>query len=256
MGSLSDYLENKVLDHIFGVASYSPPATVYLALSTADPTEDGSGLAEPSGNNYARKAITFGVAAARMISQNADVTFNQATGPWGTITHYALFSAASGGNMMAYGQLTTAKQVVAGNTPKVANGEVDVSFNSGAVFTAYANQILDWLFRAQALTQPTIYVGLSTTIPNDGGNVTEPSGNNYARKAQSSWTAAAGGATSNNGDVLFNTPSGSWGTIVYGVICDAATSGNPLFYGDVTDQAVDNGDTVKFLSGDIDVTLN
>ena len=54
MGGFSDYWENKILDHIFGKGSYTPP-TIYVGLSTADPTDDGSGLAEPSGNGYARK---------------------------------------------------------------------------------------------------------------------------------------------------------------------------------------------------------
>ncbi len=40
MGSLSDYAENELLDHLFN-AAYSPVATVYLALCTADPTDAG-----------------------------------------------------------------------------------------------------------------------------------------------------------------------------------------------------------------------
>ena len=56
MGSFSDYWENEVLDHLFGKGGYSPPA-IHLALSTADPGDDGTGLSEPSGDGYAR-AVT------------------------------------------------------------------------------------------------------------------------------------------------------------------------------------------------------
>ena len=59
MGSIADYLENELSDHVMGVGAYTPPATVYLGLSTADPTDDASGLAEPSGNGYARESIAF-----------------------------------------------------------------------------------------------------------------------------------------------------------------------------------------------------
>jgi len=54
MGGFSNYWENKILDHIFGKGSYAPP-TIYVGLSTADPTDDGSGLAEPSGNAYSSR---------------------------------------------------------------------------------------------------------------------------------------------------------------------------------------------------------
>ena len=46
MGSFSNYWENKILNHIFGKSSYTPPA-IYVGLSTADPLDNASGLAEP-----------------------------------------------------------------------------------------------------------------------------------------------------------------------------------------------------------------
>jgi hypothetical protein len=53
MGSLSDYYEKKFLDHVFNVA-FTAPSTLYIFLSTADPLDDASAVAEPSGFNYAR----------------------------------------------------------------------------------------------------------------------------------------------------------------------------------------------------------
>jgi hypothetical protein len=257
MGSLSDFAENEVLDHIFGVGAYSPPATVYIGLSTADPLDTGAGLAEPGVGDYAREAITFAAASSRTISQTGAVTFNEATASWGTISHYALFDQVSGGNMLAHGALSSSKAVASGNTPSIADGEVDVSVDSGAMFTSYANQVLDWLFRAQSLPQPDITIGLSKTIPTDAGNVTEPpSGEGaYGRKAHSAWDTASGGATENTGAITFTEATSSWGTIVYCVICDGFDE-TYLLYGDVTDQAVGNGDTVEFADGDLDVTLD
>ena len=94
MGKISTFLANELLDHVFN-AAYTPAAAVYLGLSTANPTDDGSGLAEPSGNAYARQAITLGAASARRVTQSGTVTFPQATGAWGTISHWAIFDALS-----------------------------------------------------------------------------------------------------------------------------------------------------------------
>lgn len=69
MGSLSDYSENELLDHLCN-AAYTPPATVYLGFSTADPTDDASGIAEPAGGNYGRKAIAFDAAASRKVRRH------------------------------------------------------------------------------------------------------------------------------------------------------------------------------------------
>ena len=69
MGSFADYWENEILDHLFGKGSYTPP-TIYVGLSTADPVDDASGLAEPSGNSYARIATAgadWNVASGGMI---------------------------------------------------------------------------------------------------------------------------------------------------------------------------------------------
>lgn len=257
MGSIADFLENKLLDHVMGVASYTPAAAVYLGLSTADPTDDASGLAEPTGNGYARKAITFAAAASRSVTQNATVTFDQASGAWGTITHYGVFDAVSGGNMLAHGSLNDQKEVVNGNTPSVASGEVVISLSAGAISTYLANELLDHAFRNAAYSQPTIYVALSTANPKDDfSGLAEPTGNNYARKAHSAWEAAAGGATENTGVIQFNTPSGSWGAITYAAIIDALTGGNGLLYAAVSQsQTPGNGDDVEFPDGDLDITL-
>jgi hypothetical protein len=72
MGQLTNFTEKKILDHVLKTASYSPPATVYLGLSTADPTHDGSGWANPTYTGYAMKPITFAAAGSRAIAQTPD----------------------------------------------------------------------------------------------------------------------------------------------------------------------------------------
>jgi hypothetical protein len=121
MGSFGNYLEDELLDHVFGAAAYTAPVTLYLALSTADPTDDASGIAEPSGGSYARLAVTnnatnFPAASGGSKSNGVDMTFATATGSWGVITHMAIYDALTGGNMLAHAALTASKTIDSGDT--------------------------------------------------------------------------------------------------------------------------------------------
>lgn len=130
-GSLSDYAEDAILDHLTGKTAYSKP-TVYVGLSTADPLDSGAGLAEPSGNNYARVTTSgsdWNAASGGATANAVDLTFNEAGGSWGLITHFALFNAISGGQMLAHADLDASKQIDSGDTPKFAIGELDVTLN-------------------------------------------------------------------------------------------------------------------------------
>lgn len=129
--SFSDYLEKKILDHLFGKASYTAP-TIYVALSTADPGDDASGIAEPSGNNYSRVQTAAGdwnsatSGAGTLTNANA-VTFAQASGSWGTITHIALYDAATSGNLLASRALGTSKTIGSNDTLSFAAGQITTS---------------------------------------------------------------------------------------------------------------------------------
>jgi len=131
MGGFSDYWENKILDHIFGKGSYTPP-TIYVGLSSADPTDDSSGLAEPSGNGYARVQTSpsdWNAASNGSLDNAGDITFAQATGSWGTITHFALFDAATAGNMLAHGTLSQSKAIGESDTARFEAGDLDISLD-------------------------------------------------------------------------------------------------------------------------------
>ena len=134
MGSFSDYTENKFLDHITGKTAFPKP-TAYVGLCTADPTDAGTGAScneVTDANAYARVATAGAdwAAASGGASSNAnDITFPEATGSWGTVTHFALFDSGTygEGNMLAHGSLTPSKTVTTGDTPKFAPGELDLT---------------------------------------------------------------------------------------------------------------------------------
>jgi hypothetical protein len=134
MGSFGDYLEKKLLDHLFNKAAYTAP-TIYVALSTADPTDAGTGLAEPSGNAYARKATSASdwnaaTGTNPTVTTNATaLAFAEATGSWGTISYFALMDALTGGNMLGYGSLTTPKAINSGDTAQFVAGDLSVQLD-------------------------------------------------------------------------------------------------------------------------------
>ena len=111
MAGKTDYLENRTLDHFLRAVASTAPATVYLGLFTANPTDAGGGT-EVSGNAYARQAITFGAASGGSTSNTAAVNFPAATpAGWGTITGVAIFDASSAGNMFYWNPLSPTQAV-------------------------------------------------------------------------------------------------------------------------------------------------
>jgi hypothetical protein len=131
MGGLSDYWENKILDHIFSKDNYTPP-TIYVALSTADPLDDASGFAEPSGNGYTRaetSASDWNTATDGSLHNASDIIFPKATGNWGTATHFALFDGATSGNMLAHGALSQPEAVDSSFTAIFDAGDLNISLD-------------------------------------------------------------------------------------------------------------------------------
>jgi hypothetical protein len=125
--SFSNYLENKVLDHVFGGVAYTAPATLYVGLFTSSPGETGSGT-EVSGGSYARQTIAFTVTGSQA-SNTAAVEFPTATASWGTITFAAIYDASSGGNLLAYGALTTSKTIDNGDVFRIPAGDFDINLD-------------------------------------------------------------------------------------------------------------------------------
>jgi len=123
MAELSNYLENKLLDHVLRNVSYTSPTTVYVGLYTSDPQDDNSGT-EVSGGSYARQILDVTTASGGVVTSDADVTFPQATGNWGTITHIGLLDALSSGNLLMHTPLTTSKLIEIGDILKIPVGNL------------------------------------------------------------------------------------------------------------------------------------
>lgn len=143
MAAMSDYLENKLIDHVLRGQAYTPPATVYVALMTTNESDANSGQVEVSGGSYARVAVTSSLAnwagtqsagsttassgTGGTTSNNGTITFPAPTGNWGVCTGMAVFDASSAGNLLFYAALTASKTV-----------------NNGDAAPSYAAAALTW----------------------------------------------------------------------------------------------------------------
>ena len=126
MAEFTDYLEDKIIDHMLRNQAYTPPATVYVGLFTAAPSDAGGGT-EVTGGSYARQTVTLSAASGGASSNSADITFPQATADWGTIGWCALFDAVSGGNMLMWTALDASKVINNGDTLKFNAGDLDIA---------------------------------------------------------------------------------------------------------------------------------
>ena len=129
MAGFSDYLEDKVLNHVFGGTAYTAPSTLYVALFTAAPSDSGGGT-ECSGGSYARKSMadmTVSGTSPTTATNGAAVEFVTATGSWGTVSHCAVFDASSSGNMLGWAALTASKAVASGDVFRFDAGDLDIT---------------------------------------------------------------------------------------------------------------------------------
>lgn len=127
--AMSDYLEAKLLDHVFRSVSYVPPTNVYLSLLTVATTDAGTGGTEVVGGSYARQIVTFTAAVSPdgKISNASAITF--ANMPACTIVGGATHDAVTAGNMLMQGLLASPRVVAATDNLVIAIGDFNLYFN-------------------------------------------------------------------------------------------------------------------------------
>jgi len=132
MGSMGDYAELKLLEHMTGKTSWTMP-TAYMSLSTADHTDTGVTTGEPvTTTAYIRQATSGGhwsAAAAGAIVNSGAITFPQATGSWGTIAYFGIWDNATpgSGGLLAWGAVSPTKVVSSGDTLQFAANAVSIT---------------------------------------------------------------------------------------------------------------------------------
>lgn len=128
---ISNYLSAALLNAALRNTAFTPPATVYVALYTSDPTAADTGT-EVSGGAYARQAVTFGapalVGGQQTAAISADIEFPIATAEWGLVTHIGLRTAATGGSLLWTKALDNPRTIQVGDRPKLLTGSLSVKF--------------------------------------------------------------------------------------------------------------------------------
>ena len=143
MSAMSDYLENKLIDQLFRGQAAPTTTTLYVGLLTAAPSDSGGGT-EVSGGSYARVAVTSSLAnwagtqtagstvassgTGGQTSNNAAITFPTPAATWGTVTHFGIYDASSGGNLLFWGALTISKTINQADTVTFPAASLSITF--------------------------------------------------------------------------------------------------------------------------------
>jgi hypothetical protein len=121
-GSFGDAYERLMLDFALGT---TPAADRWLALFTSDPLDAGTGT-ECVGGTYVRMPITFDAAVSNTSGTSAvnaaAITFARALASWGTISHWAIYTAVSGGTLVAHATFDTPTAIGVNQIFEVADG--------------------------------------------------------------------------------------------------------------------------------------
>ena len=260
MAGLSNFLEKQYADRVWGRSStWSIPNTLYIELFTALPDEDGeNGIAVSTsgGTSYARKGITnsstsfdptptsTSAPAQRGVKANKQqIAFALATAPWGLVVGWGIYDAATGGNLLVYGEFQTPKDVGTNDVMKIDAFEMKMCFHVIGGSTTCAlpfflqRTYLDWVFGQNStyVVPSSLYAAMMTTMPDDddaSGVELTTTGNGYARAeiANNSTTfpGFADGLSKNAVQIAWSAATADWEDVAGVVIFDAASGGNRI----------------------------
>lgn len=129
-GSLTNYGEGKLLGHLFGATTYTPPATWYVGLFSAAPTDSTAGT-ELTGGGYARGSAannTTNFPAANPTITGADITLFTSSGTHNAVA-LGLFDAVTAGNLVAYAVLDTPKAIANLDVVRIVAGQLSIALD-------------------------------------------------------------------------------------------------------------------------------
>lgn len=125
--SMTDWCELRLLQLLV-----ADVPSMYLALFTAAPAEDGTGGTEVSGAGYARQLIPFGTPATDEsgntgMASTETFAFEIATESWGTVSAWGVYDASEGGHLLWVQSFDAPQNVPAGSVVAVSAGSLTVS---------------------------------------------------------------------------------------------------------------------------------
>lgn len=123
------YFLNCVAGNVFGSKKTSAlPTEYYVGLSQSAPNMDGSGVMEPQASAmYARVKATLSEPTGGVVTNSGNISFQESTGAWGTLTHFAIYDAPTDGNLLIYGELSSPRVVEANTIMTIKAGDLKLS---------------------------------------------------------------------------------------------------------------------------------
>jgi hypothetical protein len=123
MTGLSPFGEDLVLNPLI--------STAFVSLHTGDPGNAGASEVAPTGGtNYGRQSAAFTKTpggTSTVAANTSIVTYSAAGASWGTITHFGIWDAASGGNFRGGNVVNTPKTVNVNDTARFAAGALTIT---------------------------------------------------------------------------------------------------------------------------------
>ena len=129
--NLTDYAENKFLEHSTGYATWTRPTNTFLGLFTVAPTDSTTGT-EVSAGNYARIQIGWGAASGGQQSNTSSIRFpasGTASADYGTIVALGIFDNVTAGNLIWYGDLSATVTIKTGDSYTITPGGITLSMS-------------------------------------------------------------------------------------------------------------------------------
>jgi hypothetical protein len=265
-GIISNYLENRLLNYLFGLPSqsFTMPTVMYLSLYTsvggAGDGNTGSELHQSITHIEEPLRPTIDIAAGALaldgleIYNTEAIIFEQAVRNWGTVTGWGLMDSPTHatGNLLFWGMFDTPVSNPLGNTFKIDIGKLRMIFSQPTwstprggwtIFSSTA--MADWVVNGNSIdyliTGANIALGRNVIVDNTTNNLfsswieiniaTCPS---YSRKniISSNWSTPSDGTISNITEVVFTAQATeAWGSITDVVLYDISTGTKPIFWG-------------------------
>lgn len=230
----SNFLENAFLN-VLRNQTLTAPSKVYLGLFLSNPGEQGTAGAEVNYQGYTRKEIKFSAPAkagnTTEISVSEDIKFAESNSVLGTITHIAIFDSLTGGNCLAYGELTEELAISQGESPAIFQGDLKI-YMTGAdgLSDLYREKLLN-VFRGQSIQGFNSFIALYTGNSDAGG--IELTGDSYSRLrvefSAPEQTDTGQAVIKNTQKIKFNKPTSVWGNWGCTVIMNAESDGQVVY---------------------------
>jgi len=253
--NLSEYTQDLVAKYVFDATAFPASPSTFLNVCTSNPLADGSGATFAIDAEPVTFHSTYTITEVDGVFTMNDAPVVLSGLPSGTYTHFAIFDAASGGNMLAFGSLSVpiSGTIVSFNTNTLSVGV------SGNASHYLAEQVLDWMLDNGTPTPPAaVKVGLSLTpILRAGTGLTEP-GTGYLRQ---DFVATApvfdvnlGTSVFNASFIAFGPALSNWNNISHIGLFDSA--GPLLFHGALTSpRTVEIGEGISWAVSGLEVRV-